>query len=399
MGAWTTLLAERAVDVLLIGGGVASVRCARALRRHGFDGSILLVGDEQRPPYNRPPLSKELLRDDLPDELLQAEPSAWYERRSVELRTGSPVVAFDADGRRAMLADGTVIAYGRCLLATGAELRRLSVPGGGDALMLRTAADARRLRAAATAARGEPVVVIGGGFIGLEVASGLALLGLRPVVVEMTPTLWGGTLGTLLADWASRRLGEAGIELRLGAAVSSIGDGEVRVGEERLSAAFVVAGIGVKPREGLAAEAGLDVGDGIVVGAEQRTSHPAAWAAGDVARVGGSRVEHWHAAREAGERAALSMLGQPVPDRPPDWVFSEIAGSMLDVVGDVSGWDAEEWLDPDRLLVYLRDGRPIGVASIDGRLATDTARRLLSGGTSVDDLIAAARGDDPIPRN
>jgi NADPH-dependent 2,4-dienoyl-CoA reductase/sulfur reductase-like enzyme len=396
MTAWTTILAERAVDVLLIGGGVASVRCARALRRHGFDGSILVVGDEARAPYNRPPLSKELLRDDLPDELLEAEPESWYARRGVELLAGIGVVSLDPDGRRAQLADGTAIAFGRCLVATGAELRRLTIPGGGDALMLRTAADARRLRAAAIASRGEPVVVVGGGFIGLEVASGLALLGLEPVVVEMTPSLWGGTFGTQLADWASRRLAEAGIQLRLGVPVSSIGDGEVRVGDERLPATFVVAGIGVTPREGLAAKAGLNVADGIVVGADQRTSHPAVWAAGDVARVDDSRVEHWHAAREAGERAALSMLGELIPDRPPDWVFSEVAGSMLDVVGDVSGWDSEEWLDPDRLLVYLRDGRPTGLASIDGRLAAESARRLLAGRASLDDVVAAARGEDPI---
>ncbi|MDQ3689411.1 MAG: FAD-dependent oxidoreductase, partial [Chloroflexota bacterium] len=137
---------DSAVDVLLVGGGVASVRCARALRRHGFDGTILLVGSEGRIPYNRPPLSKELLRGDVPDELLDAEPLSWYGKRSVELRMDATVVAIYPEMCRATLADGAAVAFGRCLLATGAELRTLTVPGGSDALMLRTAADARRIR-------------------------------------------------------------------------------------------------------------------------------------------------------------------------------------------------------------------------------------------------------------
>ena len=199
---------------------------------------------------------------------------------------------------------------------------------------------------------GSPVVVIGGGFIGLEVASALATHGLRPTVVEMATSLWGGTLGIELAAWASDRLAEIGVELRLGTAVSRLADGAAWLDEDRLPATFAVAGIGVVPREDLAEAAGIAVADGILVGADQRTSHPAVWAAGDVARVDGRRVEHWHAAREAGERAGLSMLGLPVPAVPPPWVFSEIAGTMVDVVGAVDGWDEERWLDagpPDRV--------------------------------------------------
>lgn len=382
---------DRSVDVLLVGGGVASVRCARSLRRHGFGGSILLAGDEGRPPYNRPPLSKELLRDDLPDELLDAEPPTWYVRRSVELLTDAPVAAIDPDARRATFADGATIGFGRCLLATGAELRRLSIPGAERALMLRNAPDARRIRAAAIAApRGAPVVVIGGGFIGLEVASALAVIGLRPTVVEVASSLWGGTLGTRLATWAAERLAEIGVELRLGSAVTSLAEGAAWIGEERLPAAFVMAGVGVLPRDDLAARAGIAVADGIVVDVDQRTSHAALWAAGDIARVDGLRVEHWHAAREAGERAALSMLGLSVPPPPPAWVFSEIGGTMLDVIGAVSGWDEERWLVKDRLLAYLGSGRLVGVASIGDALPAEAARRLLAAGASTDEVAAAA---------
>ncbi|MGH2402179.1 MAG: NAD(P)/FAD-dependent oxidoreductase, partial [Candidatus Limnocylindria bacterium] len=270
---------DRSADVLLVGGGVASVRCARALRRHGFEGTIVIVGAEDRLPYNRPPLSKELLRDDLPDELLDAEPASWYARRSIQVVTGSRVVAIDPVAARATLADGSLVAFERCLLATGAELRRLPIPNADAALMLRTAADARRLRAAAVDARpGAPVVVIGGGFIGLEVASGLAALGLRPTVVEMASELWGGTLGTRLASWVADRLAQHGVELRLASAVTRLAAEAAWVGDDEVPAAFVVAGIGVRPREELAAEAGIATGDGVLVDDGGRTSHPTVWA-------------------------------------------------------------------------------------------------------------------------
>jgi NADPH-dependent 2,4-dienoyl-CoA reductase/sulfur reductase-like enzyme len=385
-------VADRSVGVLLVGAGVASVRCARTLRRHGFEGSILIVGDEDRPPYNRPPLSKELLRDDLPDELLDAEPASWYARRSIELLIDARVTAIDPDAGRATLADGSTIAFERCLLATGAELRRLSIPGAEQALMLRTAADARRIRAAAVAAQdAAPVVVIGGGFIGLEVASALVNHGLRPTVVEVAQSLWAGTLGTGLAEWAGERLAGIGIDLRLGTAVSRLADGAAWLDEERLPAAFVVVGIGVLPRDDLAVTSGIATADGILVDADQRTGHPAVWAAGDVARVDGRRVEHWHAAREAGERAALSMLGLLVPPAPPAWVFSEIGGAMLDVVGAVEGWDEERWLLPGRLMAYLGSGRLVGLASIDNALPVEVGRRLVVEGASSEEVAEAVR--------
>ncbi len=379
------------VDVLLVGGGVASLRCARTLRHHGFDGSILLVGAEDHAPYNRPPLSKELLRDDLPDELLAAEPNSWYARRSVTLRTGVRVTALDPDARRASTSDGSTVTFERSLLATGAALRRLAIPGADAALMLRTIEDARRVRAAAVAApRGAPIVVVGGGFIGLEVASGLARLGLRPTVVEMGPMLWGGSLGSSVAAWGMRRLSDIGVEFRLGSAVRRVADGAAWTDEEQLPATFVVAGIGVIPRDELAASAGIATGNGILVDAAQRTDHPEVWAAGDAARVDGRRVEHWHAAREAGERAALSMLALPVPIVPAPWVFSEVAGATLDVIGAVDEWVVEQWLVPDRLLAYRQGERVVGIASIDSALPVEVGRRLVADGSSVGDVLAAA---------
>jgi NADPH-dependent 2,4-dienoyl-CoA reductase/sulfur reductase-like enzyme len=371
--------ARATVEILLIGGGVASVRCARTLRRGGFQGRIALVGNEPSLPYNRPPLSKELLRDDLPDDLVLAEPERWYERRSVELLTGRRVAQLDLDARQATLDDRTVIEFDRCLIATGARPRKLNVKGGDSTLLLRTLADARAIRARAIeAGAGAGVTVIGGGFIGVEVASGLAALGLRPTILEMGERLWAGTLGDELDAWARERLAAAGIEVRLGATVTRLDEGGAWVGDERHDHAFSVAGIGVVPRTELAESAGLAVGDGILTDGEHRTTDATAWAAGDVARVDGRRIEHWHAAREGGERAALSMLGQPVPAQRAPWVFSEVAGELLDVVGWAPTWDDTIVLgDPDSsrfAVAYEADGAVRQLAVANGAIPVEEAR-------------------------
>jgi 3-phenylpropionate/trans-cinnamate dioxygenase ferredoxin reductase subunit len=371
---------ELETDALLVGGGVASVRCARALRKEGFDGRITLVGEEAVPPYNRPPLSKELLREDLPDDLVLAEPARWYERRDVELLTGRRVSGLDLEVQEATLDDGGRIRFDRCLLATGADPRRLAVPGGEHALLLRTLADARRLREAAVAAGpGAPVVVVGCGFIGLEVASSLAAVGLRPTVIELGDTPWSGSLGTELAHWALGALADGGIGVRLRAAVTRVDPDGAWIGDERLEAALIVAGIGVRPRDGLAAEAGLEVEDGIVTDAAHRTSHPAVWAAGDVARRAGRRIEHWHAAREGGERAARSMLGLEIGPDPAPWVFSEVTGHSIDVIGAVEPWSEEKWV-AEGVLAYLDADRLVGAAIIDAAMPVERARELVAAG-------------------
>ncbi|HET8778269.1 MAG TPA: NAD(P)/FAD-dependent oxidoreductase [Candidatus Limnocylindria bacterium] len=380
-------------DVLLVGAGVAAVRCARTLRRRGFAGSILLVGDEPMLPYNRPPLSKELLRDDLPDDLVLAEAESWYERRSVELRLGTRVVRLDAARCEAVLDDGSVVSFGQCLLATGAEPRRPPIPGADRALVLRTLADARRLRAAAQP--GETVVIIGGGFIGVEVASSLAARGVRVVIVELADALWGGTFGAELSSWARARLEDAGVVVRTGVAATSIEELGVSVGDDRIEARLVLVAAGVTPRTQLASTAGLDVNDGILTDALHRTSAPSVFAAGDVARVAGTRVEHWHAAREGGERAALAMLGEPVPPARTPWVFTEVAGHQLDVVGAARPASQIQRIgDEERFaFAYLAGDVVEQVAIVDSALPVDEARGLVERGGTMEELERAASGD------
>ena len=378
----------RHVDVLLVGGGVASARCARALRRNGFTGSILIVGDEDMPPYNRPPLSKELLREDLPTELTLAEPMSWYERRGVELVLSNRIVGLDTGARTAILADGSRLAYGQLLLATGAEPRRPALPGADRVRLMRTLADAVALREAAIA--GAHAVVIGGGFIGVEVASSLAARGLSVTLLERSPALWAGSLDERLSAWAVARLEEAGVTVRLSASVSSVEPEGVSIADEKLAADLVVAGVGVEPRVRLAQEAGLDVEDGVVVDLSQRASAAGIFAAGDMARPrDGFRVEHWHAARESGERAALAMLGLLAPSARAPWIFSEVAGVTVDVIGAAaSGDDAVVW---GGVHAHVSGGRVVQVTIIDGAMEVEAARRLVEeGGTpqQLDGLMA-----------
>lgn len=375
-------------DVLLIGGGVASVRAARTLRRETFDGSILIVGDEPTPPYNRPPLSKELLRDDVPDDLVLAEPVTWYERREIDLRTDAAVEALDLEARVATLADGSTVSFDRCLIATGAEPIVPPIPGVEHALLLRTLSDARRLRDAATAKPGGRAVIVGGGFIGVEVASSLASLGLRPTIVEREATLWAGALGPELGTWALDRLTDAGVEVRLGAAVTGIAPDGVDADGTTIPADLVLVAVGVRPRTDLAAGAGLAIDNGIVTDASHRTSHPAAWAAGDVARVDGRRIEHWHTAREGGERAALAMLDRPLPPAPPPWFFSEVGGVAFDVVGGATAWDEVRWARPASVLAYLEDDHVVQLAVIGSGIDLSVAREALATGLDRDGLEA-----------
>lgn len=378
----------RHLDALLIGGGVAAARCARALRRGAFTGSIALVGEEPIPPYNRPPLSKELLRGELPAELVLAEPASWYERRHVELLLGTPATSIDPGERLVELADGRRLRYGHCLLATGALPRRPGFPGAERAALLRTLADSEAIRARALP--GRRAVIIGGGFIGVEVSASLAARGMEVTLLCGTGRLWGGAFGATVSEWGASRLAAAGVAVRFNAAVERLDGGTVRVGGEPLEAALVVAGVGVEPRVELAAAAGLAIDDGILVDRRQATSAAGVFAAGDVARPrDGTRVEHWHAAREGGERAAGAILGAaPIPARAP-WIFSEFAGGSLDVIGLAERDDDEVEVAPG-VLAFVRDGRLRQVASLDGAAPVDGVRELIERGGSAAELVALA---------
>ena len=315
---------------VIVGASLAGAKAAETLRDEGFDGTITLVGQETERPYERPPLSKGFLLGKAAKSSIYVHEEAWYAAHRVNLLLGSAVTAIDRTGRRVELADGSAIPYDRLLLTTGASPRTLDVPGGdlGGVRYLRTVADSERLGAAL--AEAGQVIVVGAGWIGLEVAAAAREQGCEVTVVEPEPGALlrsiGPELGGMFADLhrahgVTFRFGESVTELRgsagrVAAAITSSG--------AQLPADLVVVGIGAVPNTSLASVAGLEVGNGVIVDAALRTSDPVIYAAGDVAyafnpllgrRV---RVEHWANALNGGPAAARSMLGQEVSyDRVP----------------------------------------------------------------------------------
>jgi 3-phenylpropionate/trans-cinnamate dioxygenase ferredoxin reductase subunit len=315
---------------VIVGAGLAGAKAAETLREEGFDGRVVLVGAEPERPYDRPPLSKQYLLGGAPRDSAFVHAGEWYAAHDVELRTGTRAVRLEPDAHRVELDSGEAVHYTALLLATGSSARRLAVPGADldGVRYLRTMADADRLRTD-LAGGGRRVVVVGGGWIGLEVAAAARHHGHSVTVVEPQPTPLYGALGAEMGSVFARLHRDHGVDLRTGTGVAAL-EGDGRVGSVllddggRVPADLVVAGVGALPNTGLAEAAGVPVANGVVVDAGLRSPVPGVYAAGDVAaafhpRYGRSlRVEHWANALNGGPAAARSMLGQQVTyDRVP----------------------------------------------------------------------------------
>jgi 3-phenylpropionate/trans-cinnamate dioxygenase ferredoxin reductase subunit len=307
-------------DIVIVGASLAGGRAAAELRERGFEGHIRLIGAEPQLPYERPPLSKDYLRgeSDLAGALVHDE--AWWREHDVELLLDSTATAIDAGAKRVTLADGRELGYDALLLANGARSRQLSVPGSDlDGLhYLRTVADADALRVRLQ--KGGHLVVVGAGWIGSEVAASARQLGVEVTVIDPLELPNVRVFGPEVAGFYRDVHVQHGVHFVLGDEVSAFeGDGKVsavrtRAGEIITCDAVVVA-VGAAPNVELAQAAGLTVDGGIVVDGQLRSSAPAIYAAGDVAKVYYSfydehiRLEHWSAALEQGPTAARSILG------------------------------------------------------------------------------------------
>lgn len=321
---------------VVVGGGLAGAKAAETLRAEGFDGPVLLLAEESELPYERPLLSKDYLLGRAPREKAQLHDAGWYARQEVELRTWTRATALDVAGHRVALADGSELRYGALLLATGASPRRLPVPGADldGVRYLRTAAEADRLLADLSGG-GRRVVVIGAGWIGLEVAAAARHHGNDVVVVEPQPTPLHAVLGPRMGAVFAALHRENGVDLLTGTTVRELRGRDGRVasvvtdGHAGIPADLVVVGVGVVPDTQLAASAGLEVDDGIVVSEGLRAAVPDVYAAGDVARAYHPlygrhvRVEHWANALNQGPAAARSMLGQPVSYERVPYAFTD----------------------------------------------------------------------------
>jgi NADPH-dependent 2,4-dienoyl-CoA reductase/sulfur reductase-like enzyme len=323
---------------IIVGAGQAGANAAVAMRGAGFDGRILLIGDEPHAPYERPPLSKAALT-----EAPEPEPSWFfspekYAALDIELQLGTSALALAPAARSLTLADGTVLQFDKLLLATGGRARALPVPGGEQALLLRTLDDARAIRARLV--HGSRVVCIGAGVIGLEIASSAQQRGCDVTVLEAAASVMGRAMTPDLAKWVEQLHRTHGVGLQLSCGVEAIEQGRVRTTDGRtFPADLVIAGVGMVRETALAHAAGLELDGGIVVDAFGRTSAPDIYAAGDVAAFWHQslnrrlRLESWKHAQNHGIAVGRVMAGVEEPYDAVPWYWSDQHGITLQVAG------------------------------------------------------------------
>jgi len=378
---------ERTIDVLLIGGGIASASAAAELREQGFEGSIVLVTREQDPPYHRPPITKGYLQGGEARDATFVHPQEWYAEHDVELLTRTPVMSLDCEERTAKVGR-EVIHFGQALIATGAMVRRLRVDGAtrDNIHYLRALGNSDTLRAAV--ANAERIVVVGGSYIASEVAASLTLLD-RTCTIVMQETLpLERHFGPVAGQFVHRLLTDHGIEVVGDADVVGFdgeGDDEGPVGAvvcadgRRIEGDLVVVGAGALPDVMLARKAGLVIGDGGGVSCDQRlqTSADGVFAAGDICEYDSVlhgrrlRIEHEQVAGAQGRHAARAMLGSEEPFAEVPYFWSDLADwTTLEYVGPAPAWDEEIvhgdpaggafsvfYLHDDRLVAALAVGR------------------------------------------
>jgi 3-phenylpropionate/trans-cinnamate dioxygenase ferredoxin reductase component len=387
----------------IVGGGLAGAKAAETLRAEGFDGTIVLFGDEREVPYERPPLSKGYLLGKDKRESAYVHPADWYGDNNVDLRTGVTVESIDPKSHRLMYTDGT-LTYDKLLLATGAAPKRIDDVPGADlegVLYLRQLPDSDALRAAFKP--GARVVIVGGGWIGLEAAAAARAADAAVTILEPQPTPLHAALGPELGEKFAKLHVEHGVEFRFGESAAEIhGDAAGRVGSVLTSndvvvpANVVVVGIGVRPKAELASAAGLEVDNGVLTDAALRTSDPDIYAAGDVAnsvnpllgrRV---RVDHWSNALNGGPAAAKSMLGQAVSyDRVP-YFYSDQYDLGMECSGLPSPGTYDQVVyrgDPDSLefiAFWLKDGKLVAGMNVNVWDVTDDIQSLIRSGRVLD---------------
>jgi len=386
-------------DHLIVGGGMVADTAARGIREIDADGSIGILSDDVDAPYTRPALSKKLWTDD--EFTWEKVPLGTADDTGADIRLRTRVTAIRPEARE-VDAEGQTFTYGTLLVATGGKPVALPIEdrsNGSRALSFRTAEDYRRLRALADEV--DRIAVVGGGYIGSELAAALAQNGVDTVLVHTGSVLGDAVFPAALAERFEKLFRDAGVEIVAGAKVVG---GEADADGARLElengdavrADAVVSGLGIEVAAELAEDAGLTVDDGIVVDAQLRTSVDGVWAAGDVASypdriLGRRRVEHVDNANEQGRAAGRNLAGAAEPYTHTPYYYSAVFGIRYEAVGtlDSSLDTVEDWIDPERGVVYyLDEDRVVGVLLWNVEEARDAARRVLAeaDGLSRDDL-------------
>lgn len=372
--------------IVIIGGGAAGFAAAEMLRRRGWQGQLSVLSAEADPPCDRPNLSKDYLAGTAPEDWIPLRGMGFYAERQIDLRLGTTVERIDAAAHAVVTADGSRHPYDKLLIATGAEPVRLPIPGAGQphVLVLRSLADSRAL--IARAAKAKTAVVLGTGFIGLEVAASLRSRGLAVHLVSLDERPLERVLGRQLGEFVRGVHEGHGEVFHMGNSIASIGADSVTLSDGTvIPAELVVIGVGVRPRVQLAEAAGLAIDRGIVVDAQLRSSVPDIFAAGDVARWPcrgeSARIEHWVVAERQGQIAALNMLGAGLPYRDVPFFWSAHHEVSIRYVGHSLSWDhieVEGDINAGSCAVrYLKDGRTLALATIGrDRAALEEARRM-----------------------
>jgi 3-phenylpropionate/trans-cinnamate dioxygenase ferredoxin reductase component len=405
-------LARRQVDHLLIGGGLAAANCARWLRDEGSDGSILLVGREPMAPYNRPPLSKGYLQggESIEDALFR--PEEWWEENDVELLTRTSVMKLDPGGRVATLSNKEEIEFGSALVATGANVKRLRAEGADlDGIhYLRAAANSDAIREDAEGA--ERAVLIGGSYIGCEVAASLTSAhAVKCSIVMQERCTFERSFGAEVGEFFQGVLTEHGIEVHGGQELERFEGTDGRVSKVvtssglELDCDLVVIGAGVSPDVMLARSAGLELGEagGVKCSSRLETSAPGVYAAGDMCEYDSPvhgrpiRVEHWDVAFNHGRTAALNMLGRDVAHETVPYFFSDLADwASMEYVGPGSGEPVIRGSmdDGDFTAFYVDGGRLTAALTLGRSDDLDHAKRLLKQSAEVDKNLLADESTD-----
>jgi 3-phenylpropionate/trans-cinnamate dioxygenase ferredoxin reductase subunit len=396
-------MANRKVNYLLIGGGLASANCARWLREEGAEGEILLVGREPDAPYNRPECSKGYLRGEESREEPLFRPAEWWEDQHVELLTRTSVTGLDLEAKTAKLSSKEEVEFGKALIATGANVRRLNVEGCEleEIHYLRTLGNADAIRASAKDA--ENVVLIGGSYIGCEVAASMTMLGKQATIVMQEEHTLERGFGKQAGRFVEGLLKEHGVRIH-GEDELERFEGEGRAakvitrGGLELEADAVVIGAGVAPDIGLAKRAGLEIGErgGVRCSSRLESSAKGVWAAGDMCEYDSVlhreyvRIEHWDVAFNHGKTAALNMLGRDVAHEVVPYFYSVLGDwGELEYVGPAYAWDEEivrgSYEGGEFTTWYLQEGQVKAALTFGRSDDLEHARRLIAGAETLDE--------------
>ncbi|WP_340539302.1 NAD(P)/FAD-dependent oxidoreductase [Nocardioides sp. GXZ039] len=392
--------------IVVVGGSLAGVSAIDELRRRGYDGELTLVGAEPGLPYDRPPLSKaaltRLVEGEEPDDLL-LRPAAWYDDRDVTLRLGVPAAGLDVAGREVLLASGDTVSYDGLVVATGSILRPSSIVDQLPSVhQLRTSSDAHGLAAALRA--GGHLVVVGAGFVGMEVAATAVALGVTVTVVDIAPVPMSRAFGPALGSWFRRRHEDHGVRVLCPSGIARTEEVGRRTvfdlaGGERIVADAVLVGIGTVPAIGWLEDSGLALGDGILCAPDLTTSAPGVVAAGDVVRWDHSlfgeslRIEHWTNAVEQGGHAAATLLGEPAAFDAVPMFWTDQYDARVRCLGRLSPADDVAVLtETERSVVAVtsRAGVVRGAVCINAPRRLAAMRAAIAEQRQVEDLLSAA---------